>query len=147
MHIFCLNFCLEQIKCILEWREIWWLALPEPLRLLLALCFGSLSIWTVKRCPISFDAFGRIWAKSIFLHTSDFICACIYQCILWPFKNAYISLHPQCYISRSYSGNKCIHVQFLLYFLFDANNTIAKRCILKISHINIVLNRFVTAWW
>lgn len=36
-------------------------------------CFGSLSICTVKCCSVSFETFGWIWAENITLYTSEFI--------------------------------------------------------------------------
>ncbi len=38
-----------------------------------AVCFGSLSICTVKRRPMSSEAFGWIWADNIARNTSEFI--------------------------------------------------------------------------
>ncbi len=38
-----------------------------------AVCFGSLSICTVKRRPMSSEAFGWIWANNIARNTSEFI--------------------------------------------------------------------------
>ena len=38
-----------------------------------AVCFGSLSIYTVKRCPVSSEAFDWIWADNIAQNTSEFI--------------------------------------------------------------------------
>ncbi len=38
-----------------------------------AVCFGSLSICTVKRHPMSSEAFGWIWADNIARNTSEFI--------------------------------------------------------------------------
>ena len=39
----------------------------------LAICFGSLSICTVKRRPMNSEAFGWIWADNIVRNTSEFI--------------------------------------------------------------------------
>lgn len=62
---FCLQVYFQQVKCILDGVEIRWLTRTlqniPPLnlkesRVALAVCFGSLSIWTVERCTIDFAA-------------------------------------------------------------------------------------------
>ena len=79
---FSLQFCLQQVKCMLNWIQVRWLTWPLhniPLLCLknslvaFAVCFGSLSICTVKRCPMSSEAFGWIWADNIAWNTSKFI--------------------------------------------------------------------------
>ncbi len=79
---FSLQFCLQQVKCMLNWIQVRWLTWPlhnSPLLSLqnslvaFAVCFGSLSICTVKRRPMSSEAFGWIWADNIARNTSEFI--------------------------------------------------------------------------
>ncbi len=77
-----LQFCLQQVKCMLNRIQVRWLTWPlhnSPLLSLQKLfgcftvCFGSLSICTVKRRPMSSEAFGWIWADNIARNTSEFI--------------------------------------------------------------------------
>ncbi len=79
---FSLQFCLQQVKCMLNRIQVRWLTWPlhnSPLLSLQKLfgCFcsmlGSLSICTVKRRPKSSEAFGWIWADNIARNTSEFI--------------------------------------------------------------------------
>ncbi len=76
------SFCLQQVKCMLNRIQVRWLTWPlhnSPLLSLQKLfgCFcsmlGSLSICTVKRRPMSSEAFGWIWADNIARNTSEFI--------------------------------------------------------------------------
>ena len=81
---FSLQFCLQQVKCMLNRIQVRsgdWLghcitfnlfALKSSL-VAFAVCFGSLSICTVKRRPMSSEAFGWIWADNIARNTSEFI--------------------------------------------------------------------------
>ena len=80
----CLQFLLVFSKwnaCSIGFRSGDWLghcitfhffALKNSL-VAFAVCFGSLSICTVKRRPISSEAFGWIWADNIARSTSEFI--------------------------------------------------------------------------
>ncbi len=44
-----------------------------------AVCFGSLSICTMKRCSVNFAPFGWIWAESIFISIQfKFICIVLF---------------------------------------------------------------------
>ncbi len=79
---FSIQFCLQQVKCMLNRIQVRWLTWPlhnSPLLSLqnslvaFAVCFGSLSICTVKRRPMSSEAFGWIWADNIARNTSEFI--------------------------------------------------------------------------
>ncbi len=79
---FSLQFCLQQVKCMLNRIQVRWLTWPlhnSPLLpfknslVAFAVCFGSLSICTVKRRPMSSEAFGWIWADNIARNTSEFI--------------------------------------------------------------------------
>ncbi len=77
------SFCLQQVKCMLNRIQVRWLTWPlhnSPLLfpfknslVAFAVCFGSLSICTVKRRPMSSEAFGWIWADNIARNTSEFI--------------------------------------------------------------------------
>ncbi len=69
-------------ECMLNRIQVRWLTWPlhnSPLLSLqnslvaFAVCFGSLSICTVKRRPMSSEAFGWIWADNIARNTSEFI--------------------------------------------------------------------------
>ncbi len=71
---FSLQFCLQQVKCMLNRIQVRWLTWPlhnspllslQKLLVAFAVCFGSLSICTVKRRPMSSEAFGWIWADNI----------------------------------------------------------------------------------
>ncbi len=79
---FSLQFCLQQVKCMLNRIQVRWLTWPlhnspllslQKLLVAFAVCFGSLSICTVKRRPMSSEAFGWIWADNIARNTSEFI--------------------------------------------------------------------------
>ncbi len=82
--VFSLQFCLQQVKCMLksDSGQVIWLGhcITGPLLSLQKLfgCFCSmlcsLSICTVKRRPMSSEAFGWIWADNIARNTSEFIC-------------------------------------------------------------------------
>ncbi len=76
------SFVFSKWKCMLNRIQVRWLTWPlhnSPLLSLqnslvaFAVCFGSLSICTVKRRPMSSEAFGWIWADNIARNTSEFI--------------------------------------------------------------------------
>ncbi len=79
---FSLQFCLQQVKCMLNRIQVRWLTCHcitvhffpfKNFLVAFAVCFGSLSICTVKRRPMSSEAFGWIWADNIARNTSEFI--------------------------------------------------------------------------
>ena len=76
---FSLQFCLQQVKCMLNRIQVRWLTWPFyniPLCLKKPFgCFRSMLrvICTVKRRPMSSEAFGWIWADNIARNTSEFI--------------------------------------------------------------------------
>ncbi len=79
---FSLQFCLSKWNvCSIGFRSGDWLGhcitvhfFPFKNSLVaFAVCFGSLSICTVKRRPMSSEAFGWIWADNIARNTSEFI--------------------------------------------------------------------------
>lgn len=68
--LFAFRFVFGNWKsALLGWDRVTDMAVEEyfthlPSEIDLAVCFGSLSIWTVKHHPTNFEAFDRMWAES-----------------------------------------------------------------------------------
>ncbi len=80
--VVCFYFCLQRVKCSsIGFRSGEWLGHCRIIHLFtfknswvaFPVCFGSLSICTIKHRTISFVLFGWICTESITLYTSEFI--------------------------------------------------------------------------